>query len=61
MVSDDKKSQWQAISIIKRNNIKNNSNFYCLNYLDSIGTGIKLKSHEKVFKKHNFCDVVINV
>ena len=43
----------KTISIVKRNNIKNNSDFYCLNCLHSFRTKAKLESDTE------FCKVKI--
>ena len=34
-----------------------NGDFYCLNYLHSFWTKIKLISHEKVYENNDFCGV----
>ena len=49
----------KIIGIIKRNYIKNNGNFYCLNCLHSIRTKNKLESHEKVCENKDFCNVIM--
>ena len=38
---------------------KHKGNFYCLNCLHSFKTENKLKSHEKVCKKKDFCEIVM--
>ena len=47
------------IGIIKRNNIKNNGGFYCLNCLHSFRTKNKLESHKKVYKNKDFCNFIL--
>ena len=37
--------------------MKNNDNFYCLNYLHSFRTKNKLESHERTFENKDFCNV----
>ena len=49
----------KTIHIIKRNNIKHDGDFYCLNCLHSFRTENKLKSHEKVCKNKDFCGIVM--
>ena len=49
----------KVISIIKRNNIKNNGDFYCLSCLSSFRTKSKLDSHKKVCENKDFCNVVM--
>ena len=49
----------EAISIIKRNCIKNNGDFYCLNCLHSFRTKNKLESHKRVCENKNFCNVIM--
>ena len=49
----------KVISIIKRNNIKNNGDFYCLSCLHSFRTKSKLDSHKKVCENKDFCNVVM--
>ena len=39
---------------------KNNSDFYCLNCLDSIRTKNKLESHKRVCENKDFCNVTIS-
>ena len=36
---------------------KNNSDFYCLNFLHSFRTKFNLKFHEKVCKNKDFCGI----
>ena len=38
--------------------LTNNCDFYCLNCLHSFGTKIKVKSHERICKSHDFCDIM---
>ena len=33
--------------------------FYCLNYLNSIRTESKLKSHKNLCKNNDFCEIVM--
>ena len=47
----------KTICIIKRNNSKHHSNFYCLNCLHSFATEKKLESHKKVCENKDFCHV----
>ena len=47
------------ISIIKRNYIKNNGDFYCLNCLHSFRTKSKLASHKRVCDNKDFCNVIM--
>ena len=49
----------KVISIIKRSNIKNNGDFYCLSCLHSFRTKYKLDSHKKVCENKDFCNVVM--
>ena len=44
------------ISIIKRNNLKYNGDFYCLNYLHFFRTKNKLESQKKLCENKDFCD-----
>ena len=37
---------------------KRNDDYYCLNYLHSFKTNSKLKSHKKVCKNKDFCNVM---
>ena len=48
----------KKLSVIKRNNIKTLWSFYCFNYLHSFRTENKLKSHEKVCKNKDFCEIL---
>ena len=34
---------------------KDNADYYCINCLYSFRTEFKLKSHENVYKNHNYC------
>ena len=49
----------KGISIIKRNNIKKNSDFYCLSCLHSFRTKNKLESHKKVSENKDFRNVIM--
>ena len=49
----------KIIGIIKRNNIKNNGDFYCLNCLYSFRTKNKLESHKKVYDIREFCNRIM--
>ena len=49
----------RIISIIKRNNIKSNNDFYCLNCLHFFRTKYKLESHKKICKNKDFCNVIM--
>ena len=39
---------------------KHNADFYCLNYLYSLRTENKLRSHEKVCHNKNFCEIMMS-
>ena len=47
----------KTISIIKRNYIKNNGYFYCMNCFHSFKTKTKLESHKRVCENKDFCNV----
>ena len=47
----------KIVSITKRNYIKNNGNFYCLNCLHSFRTKNKLESHKIARENKGFCNV----
>ena len=49
----------KIIGIIKRNNIKNNGDLYCLNYLHFFGTKNKLELYKRYVKVKNFCNVIM--
>ena len=49
----------KGISIIKRNNIKKNGDFYCLSCLHSFRTKNKLESHKKVSENKDFRNVIM--
>ena len=50
----------KTISIIKRKlHQKNNGDFYCLNFLHSFRTKIKLESHRKVCENKEFRSIAI--
>ena len=53
-------SNEKALSIIKRNNIKNNGDINYLNSLHSLRTKNKLESHKKICENKNFCNVVMS-
>ena len=48
-----------SISIIKRNNIKTQTDFYFLNFLHSFATKNKLDSDKQVCKNKDFCGIVM--
>ena len=48
-----------VISIVKKNYIKNNGDFYCLNCLHSFSTKNKLQSHKKVCENKYLCNVIM--
>ena len=50
----------KIIGIIKRNNIKNNGDFYCLNWLHSFRTKSKLELHKKVCENENFLNLIMS-
>ena len=50
----------KTISIIKRNSVsKRYDYFYCLNFLHSFRTKIKLESHKRVCENKDFCNVIM--
>ena len=53
------KESTNLLSTIKRNNIKNNGDFYCLDCLHSFRTENKLKSHKNVCEIKDFCNIVM--
>ena len=59
----NKKEGWHYLTLktlaalLKRINSYHNDDFYCLYYLHSLRTENKLKSHEKVCKNKDFCEI----
>ena len=49
----------KIIIIIKRNNIKNNGDVYCLNCLHSFRTKNKLGSHKKLCENKDFRNAIM--
>ena len=65
MIPNEEKEGWHYLAIKKLSTIlrgiasKHHGDFYCLNYLHSFRTEIKLKSHEKVCKNRDFGGIVM--
>ena len=65
MISNEEKEGWHDLAVKKLSALlrgitsKHADGFYCFNCLHSFRTENKLKSHEKVYKKKNFCGVVM--
>ena len=67
MIPNEEKKGWHYLPIKKlsallhRITSKNKGDFYCLICLHSFTTENKLKSHEKVCKNKDFCDIVMPI
>ena len=63
MVLNDEKCHYLAITklsaLLREITSKDHNTFYHLNFLHSFRAKIQVKSHEKVCRIHDFCDIVI--
>ena len=47
-------------ALLRRITSKYHGDLYCLNYLESFKTGIKLESHKRVCKNNDFCNLTMH-
>ena len=65
MIPNKEKEGWHYLAVKKLSTLlrgitsKHHGDFYCFNCLHSFRTGNKLKSHEKIRKNKDFCEIVM--
>ena len=65
MIPNEEKEGWHYLAVKKLSTLlrgitsKHHGDFYCLNYLHSFRTEIKLKFHEKICKNKDFCGIIM--
>ena len=64
MITDGKTLHYLEVirlsALLKKATSRHNGGFYCLNCFHSLRTESKLHSHEKVYKGHSFCQIVLS-
>ena len=65
MIPKEEREEWHYLAVKSLSTLlrgitsKHHSGFYCLNYLHSCRTKKPLKSHEKIYKNKDFCEIVM--
>ena len=64
IIPNEEKERWhylaaERLSALSETTSEHKDHFYCLNCLHSFRAEIKLKSHEKVCKNKDFCEIVM--
>ena len=61
MITDSKKWHYLAVKslspLLRGITSNHNRDFYCLNCFHSYSTEVRLKKHERLCKKHDYCHV----